>query len=515
MGGALALAVLAAVILAAQPRWARYLYREGHVALGVHAGVSWLVAAALAAVAAAQPRTVPAALAPALAAGRRSQGPELARRRLADIPLRTGAAAPAAGVPAGIVLTVVAPAVGVDGRLTTAAVAGGATILMAVFLSAFVSGEQRAGGSHRGIGVRTAGDTVGTSGISAPTVYGPLAWLTDAWTGNLDQAARESYFGPDTWPELDGSWPAVGTLTAGRDGRTCAGHPQANSHWNHQRSNRFHQRPATRGRRGDGTLAHCTTTMATATLIVLASAWADRGNGRWVWALLPGAAVAAVATAGWAAVSPAASVLALAITAAAGAAAALIARPRCPSRIFSPGRAARRHVRGRRHPAAGASLPAAGLAATIAAGAVVLFGIYLLRDQPSVDVAIEGAGAAAAGVGLVAATGSTPWLAGALTALVPIAALAALRTDRRAVRQRRRSACPRSGLGVAGRRPGRRRRGLHRTGRPGGADRRNPGVADGTGPIMADSRPGTCAGDRPDIGAGDGRRGNGRPVPSG
>lgn len=67
MGRGLALAVLAAVILAAQPRWARYLYREGHVALGVHAGVSWLVAAALAAVAAAQPRTVPAALAPALA----------------------------------------------------------------------------------------------------------------------------------------------------------------------------------------------------------------------------------------------------------------------------------------------------------------------------------------------------------------------------------------------------------------------------------------------------------------
>lgn len=428
--GALALAVLAAVILAAQSRWARYLYREGHVALGVHAGVSWLVAAAVAAVAAAQPRTVPAALAPALAVAALAGAPELARRRLADIPLRTGAAALAAGVPAGIVLTVVAPAVGVDGRLTTAAVAGGATILMAVFLSAFVSGEQRAGALIAGSAFALPG-TLWALGISAPTVYGPLAWLTDAWTGNLDQAARDSYFGPDTWPELDGSWPAVGTLTAAATVGLVLGIRRPILIGITSAAIAFISvlLPVVAGATALGALL---TTMATAILIVLASAWADRGNGRWVWVLLPGAAVAAVPTAGWAAVSPAASVLALAITAAAGAAAALIARSPAARAGYSAlagllavtfaGVATR---------AAGAGLPAAGLAATIAAGAVVLFGIYLLRDQPSVDVAIEGAGAAAAGVGLVAATGSTPWLAGALTALVPIAALAALRTDRR------------------------------------------------------------------------------------
>jgi hypothetical protein len=168
-------------------------------------------------------------------------------------------------------------------------------------------------------------------------------------------------------------------------------------------------------------------TAGTFALMLVAFAADRRG-----WELLPGAAVAAVPASGWAAVSPAASVSTLAFaTIASGGAAALTRSP--AARAFSASLAALLAVAfvGVAARAAGAGLPAAGFAAAVAAGAVALFSVYLLRDQPIVGVALEGTGAMAAAFGSVAAAGSHTWLAGTLTALAPMAALAALRSARR------------------------------------------------------------------------------------
>lgn len=421
------LAVLAATIVFSQSRLARYLYREGQVVLGLHAAGSWLTAALLAAFAAAGCPTFGAAVAPAVAVALLAAAPALASHYLLDRPLRTGTAALAAGVPAGIVLTLVAPTAGTDFALTAAVLTGGATILASLFLS----GPFRMGAVIAGLGFAIPG-TVSALAACIPAVLGPTDWLLEPWTGSLGRAAREAYFGPHTWPAMTGSWPAVGSLAAVAAVSLILGirRPMVFGLTSAAIGFIAALMPVTAGASVLVTLA---VTTATAVLIVLASAWADRQGGLQAWVLLPGAVIAAVPTAGWAAVSTAASVVTLALTAAAGTAAALIAR----SPAARAGYAALAGLlvvafAGVATRAAGAGAPAAGLAAAVAAGAVALFGVYLLRNQPRADIALEGIGALAAAGGLAAAAGSTPWLAGALTALVPVAAFAALRTDRRA-----------------------------------------------------------------------------------
>lgn len=423
---ALILAVLAAAVIWAQSRWGSSLYREGQVVLGLHAGASWLAAAALAAVAASEPRTVSGAVPAAVAVAALAGAPELARRRLVDRPLRTGVAALAAGVPAGVALTLIAPLLGSDGVQTVALGLGAATLLAAMFLT----GTLRAGALVAGAAFALPG-TLWAIGVAAPAVYGPTRWLLDAWTGTLGRASREAYFGPTTWPALEGSWAGVAAFATLGAAGVIVGVRRPVMLGITSMAIGFIAAimPVTAGASIAVTLV---VTATAAVLLALASAWADRQGSRWSWALLPGSAVAAVPSAGWAAVSPAASVTTLALTTAGGTAAAVIAR----SPAARAGYAALAGLlavafAGVATRAAGAGLPAAGLAAAVAAGAVVLFGLYLLRNQPRVDVALEGVGALAAGGGLVAAAGSTPWLAGTLTALVPVAAFAAVRTDRR------------------------------------------------------------------------------------
>jgi hypothetical protein len=61
----------------------------------------------------------------------------------------------------------------------------------------------------------------------------------------------------------------------------------------------------------------------------------------------------------------------------------------------------------------------------------VLTGVWLSRHAQAVGATVEAVGAVSAVAALGVAAGSTSWLAGALTVLVPIAALAALWSDRR------------------------------------------------------------------------------------
>jgi hypothetical protein len=423
---AMVLAVLAAAIVYAQMRWARHVHPEGRVVLGLHAAGSWVAAAALAGAAAAQPDTVAAAVGPAVAVGLLAAAPEFARHRLADPALRTALAVLAHGVPAGLALTVVGPLLGTEGMLAAAVVAGGATILASLFLPA----ARRAGALVAGALFALPG-TLWALAVSTTVVLGPLNWLGDPWSGKLDLAARDVVEGPGTWAPVAGSWAAVGALGAiaavglalGTRRRALLGITTAAAGLASALA------PVTAG---TSVLVVLVVTTAAFVLVLIASALTDRAQAHRGWALLPGAAIAAAPATGWSALSPGASVVTLALTTAAGGAAAVIARS-VAARSAYAGLGALLGVAfaGVAAAAAGAGAAPAGFAAVVAAGAVMLLGAHLLRDEPGTGAALEGTGALAAFTGAVVAADSTPWLAGALTALMPVASIAALRKDRR------------------------------------------------------------------------------------
>lgn len=427
--GATVLAVLAAGIVYARGRWDGRLHREATVVLSLHAAGSWAAAAIAAAVAAAEADTVAAALAPALAVATLAGAPVLAGRRLPVSGLRTLVTALAAGVPAGVVLTLAGPVLGDDGMLTAAVVAGGATLAA----SALLPSGWRGAAVVAGTAFALPGALWAVS-LSAPAVLGPLAWLSDPWSATLDAPAREVFEGPLTSPALSGSWAAVGALGAvaaigavgawlGVGRRTMRGIASAAIGLLAALA------PLTAG---DSVLVTLAVTTTVVVLSLLAAAVLDRQRADAGWVLLPAAAIAAAPTIGWAAMSPAASVLTLAATTLAAGAGAVIARG--ATRAVYAGLAALLGASfvGVAAHAAGASTPAAGFAAALAAGSVALVGVYLLRGQAASRAVLEAAAALAAFTGAAtAAASSTTWLAGTLTALVPIAAVAALSPDRR------------------------------------------------------------------------------------
>lgn len=424
---ALILAGLAALIVYVKARWARHLYRESRVVLALHAIGSWLAAAVLAGIDAWQAASAPAAVLPALAVAALAAAPELARRRLTDPTLRAGAAALTAGVPAGVLLTLVSPVVGDDGLGALAVVAGGATVLTAAYL----------GGAGRRLGGAVAGALFAVPGtlwalsVSLPAVLGPLEWLSEPWGGTVNAVAREFYRGPHGSGALSGSWAAVASLVA--IAAVAAG---LGLRW-----------PLLIGIAsaaivlgivvtpviaGATVLVTLGATTAAVVLILLGAAWADRTRADRGLALLAGAAVGAAPTAGWAAVSPAASVMTLGVLTLAAGAAAVVARTAAVRSLLA-GLAASlvATFTGVVTNAAGAGLAPAGFAAAVAAGAVVLFGVHPLRADRVTGVVLECVGASAALAGLLVAGDARIWLAGALTALACIAVLGALRPDRR------------------------------------------------------------------------------------
>ena len=96
---AVILALLAAAVGYARHRLGGRLFPEARVVLAVHGVIAWLAAAVLAAIAAEGAATVAAAVGPAVAVGSLAAAPLAIRRGAALV----------AGVPAGVVLTMVAP----------------------------------------------------------------------------------------------------------------------------------------------------------------------------------------------------------------------------------------------------------------------------------------------------------------------------------------------------------------------------------------------------------------------
>jgi hypothetical protein len=426
---ALILAGLAALIGGLAARWSDRLHRESRLVLGLHARGSWLAAAVLSGIAAWQAGTIGAAVLPALAVAALAAAPEFARRRVADPALRTGAAALTAGVPAGVLLTLASPVAGEEGLRALAVAAGGLTVLAAAH---FGGAGHRVGGVIAGAAFAVPG-TLWALSMSLPAVVGPTGWLLEPWGGTVRAVARDVYLGPHTSTALSGSWAAVASLGAIAAvalglgvrrplllGIGCAAIAVVVA-----------VVPAFAGATVLVTLAASTVAVVA---IVVTAAWLDRARAERGGALLVGAAVVAVPTAGWAAVSSAASVVTLSVGVLALGVAAVLARTIAARSLYAGvGSALLVAFVGVSARTAGAGMPAAGLAGAVAAGAVVLLGVHALRTYRMTGVVVECVGAATAFVGVVAAAGEESWLAGALTALVPLAALGALRTPRQVV----------------------------------------------------------------------------------
>jgi len=429
-------AVLAAAVAFGSARWGSRFYREGRVALGVHAAGSWIFALLLAGTAARSATTVVEALGPALAVGALAAAPEIGWRTAADRAVSLIAGIVAHLVPAAVLLTLIGPALSGDGGIGASVALGGLTILVAAVLPVARRVPALVAGA-----VFALPGTLWAFAVCSRPVADPMAWLSDPWSGAVSVPARAAIEGPGVASTYLGSWPAVGALVVVAGVAAVLGRrwPSTSSHG---------------GRIAIGVAAVALavvsasapvaadasvliTLMATActfAVLLIGSALGERRGAGWGRALLPGAVVVALPTLGWAAVSAGASVVTCAGAAAAATAAALLVRTaqlRPAYAAFAAllgvgfvGVAAR---------AAGAPEEARGFAVVIAAAAVTLIAVFTLADDPAIRRALECAGAAAAFVGLLISSNSASWSAGSLTVLTVAAAAAALRPYRRAV----------------------------------------------------------------------------------
>lgn len=431
----IAFAALAAAIAYGLGRWGGWFYPEGRVVLGAQAVIAWGVAAVLALVAALEATTVTAALGPALAVTALALAPEITWRRKGLAPFGGLPAIVVSMLPALAVSTVVAPLLDGDGMWAASVVLGGATLLASWLLPQ----ARRTPALIASVAIAAPG-ALWAFATALPAVAGPLGWLADPWTGSVGLTAATVFEGPRTPTTFGGSWAAVIALAAvaalgagsalrrqsGKQrvaglvliGIRCAAFSLAVA-----------LAPLTAGA---SVLTTLSATAAAFALQLLAGAHLGRGEPVLAAAPLAGAALAAVPTLGWAAVSTGASVLTSALATVAATAAALIAR----RALALPGLAAVAAVFavvfvGVAVRAAGAAVPVVGFAVAIAAAVVALLGVFVLDRPSQVGVALECACATTALAGIYLALGSTAWLAGALTALAAAAALAALHPGRR------------------------------------------------------------------------------------
>ena len=440
----IAFAGLAGGIAYGLRRWGGWFYPEGRVVLGVQAVAAWGLAALLAGIAAPDTHAFTETFGPALAVATLALAPEIAWRRGGPGSLARLTAVVVSMVPALVALTLLAPLIDGDGMTATSVVLGGATVLASWLLPTL----RRTPALIAGVAVATPG-ALWAFATALPAVVGPLGWLTDAWSGTVGLTAARVLEGPRTGTTFGGSWPAVVALAAvavvgavpalrRQPGKPVTGWLVPLVIGCVAFSFAIALAPLTAGASVLITLGATTAAFAAQ---LLAGAYAGRRGSVLAAAPLAGAALAAVPTLGWAAVSTGASVVTSALAVAAAASAALIARPApalhgAGTSVAVPGYGAVAATLavifvGVSARAAGAPPPVGGFAVAIAAAVVTLLGVFALGDQPKIGVALECVGAATALASTFLTVGSTPWLAGSLTALAVAAAFAALRPDRR------------------------------------------------------------------------------------
>lgn len=268
--------------------------------------------------------------------------------------------------------------------------------------------------------------------------FGPLAWFDAAWDGSLDELARHAVGGTNQFQPFTAGWTPVAVLVATAVAAAGAAIP-------HGRRRPFAEGGLLLGSAvalalfavdlapvvGDDTVlvALAVTTAATAGVLI-GSSLCERRFPAFAVTFALMAFIPAVPAAGWASVTPRASITALVVAVIAAAIAASLAQ----SELLRSGHAATAGVAtvalaGVVTAALQGEAGPAGFAVAIAASAIALFGVFLRRD--TVDgVVLEATGVAGILIGAGIASASPTWLAGTLTAVVPLVALGALRRDR-------------------------------------------------------------------------------------
>ncbi len=430
---ALALAMISAAVALARRDVARHTEAGGRASgieyvLGLHGLVAWALAAGYAVVAATTAHTFSQALCPAAVVSTLALAPMAALHRRVSRDLAELLAGVIVAVLLGALVTVAAASFGPQGLLAWATlVSGVATVAALQFAPTRWQKPARVAAAAYALPGLALASVVGLT-----AAFGPLAWFRDAWTGSLDVAARNAYAGSRTRHPFEAYWPAVWVFAVAT---VALGFVAAKTKRGAGVAVAFAilgigLAPVVAGASARVTLL---TAVATIGLVLVAVAAVDRSAPRLAAGVLPTVLFAVVPAAGWAAVTRDASITVLLVIAVTAALAAVIAVSdvvRVAGGVSSGASAIA--LAGVWTAAFGVGPAPAGFAVVVAAGIVILFGAHV-RARAADGDALALTGAVACSVGLVLASSSPAWIAGALTALVPLMLVAALRRDRAAL----------------------------------------------------------------------------------
>jgi hypothetical protein len=427
----------ALVAAAAALAW-RFLHddddRPARVALSVHVVSAWTIAGITVLVATTEAHTLAQAFVPAAVMLTLTLAP-LALMRRDTAPGRFDLLATlVCAATSGAFVVAASTSFGPQGVLAWATIVAAAAVALAPSLP------------HRWTKAAcVAGIAFGFSGLAFGTVaalsaiFGPLAWLGNAWHGSLAVPARTVFAGPHSSATWHAGGPAVVALIASMAAVASAAVSTR------RRRALISETGALGGVATIAMLIACVTPViagasvgvvcATAALalsaLLVGMAVLDRTRPQLAAVLLPIAIVPAVATTGWAALTATASVTVLALGFVVALFATAVARSdgmrialgaACGATAIA--------LAGFATAAAGSSPATAGFAAAATAAIVILAGVHGRKGAPE-GAALEVTGATALLVGAAIASQQTPWFAGTLTLVVPAFGLAALRRDRR------------------------------------------------------------------------------------
>ena len=349
---------------------------------------------------------------------------------------RSFTAALAIAAPMAAVLVLVTNVLGSRGLTTFAVVLGAGALVF----GPWVPGPWRAGALGAGAVAVVPGAGLALA-EAAVAIAGPLAWLGDVWTTDLDRLARDLVEGPRATNDFSAGWTSVGSLAASalavgalaftpESRRPGLGTGELAAGAGVLGISACSLAPVA----GGGTvLSAFLATTATTIVVVAATLIVDRRRQRWTNVAVALAILAALPAVGWAAATSASSVAGLAIlVGVTGVAATLAATPGLRVAYAGVTGLAATALVGVVFASDGLARGPIGFAMAITAGLVLLVGVFGRRDTPD-GLALELAGAAGLAVGVGVSSDSSTWLAGTLTATVPMLALGVLRADRRGV----------------------------------------------------------------------------------
>ncbi len=406
------------------------------VALMAHTIATWSIAAILAMIATVQAHTFVQSLVPAAVVLTLALAPIALLRRDTAPGVFDALATLVCALVSGALVVVASTTLGPQGMLAWATAVASAAIVIAPSLPRRWTNPACSAGILFGV----AGFAYGT--IAALTaIFGPLAWLNDAWHGSLATPARAVFAGLHTSAAWSFGGPSVVALVSSAVAIAAVAVPTRR---------RLALVSATRALGTIATIAAlaaclvpvvagasvgvaCATATGVLSALLVGGAALDRSRPRLAVAVLPVAILPAIAATGWAALTSTASIVVLAVGCVVGVFATAVAASH-PTRTalgaFSGATAIT--LAGVATAASGTSPATAGFAIALAAGGILLAGVHG-PWRASEGAALEAVGAAGFVVGASIAAQRTSWLAGTLTVIVPMLLIAALRRDRTVV----------------------------------------------------------------------------------